>query len=136
MNKALEEYKNIVESFTSKPSNNIDDLIERLQDMKKNKNRVNLSLLMTGAVGMSCESGEILEIVKKVLFQGKELSDDTLYHIKREMGDILWYYMNTLRALNISFDEVMRENQQKLLNRYPEKQFTVQRSEERQANDL
>ena len=136
MNKALEEYKNIVESFTSKPSNNIDDLIERLQDMKKNKNRVNLSLLMTGAVGMSCESGEILEIVKKALFQGKELSDDTLYHIKREMGDILWYYMNTLRALNISFDEVMRENQQKLLNRYPEKQFTVLRSEERQANDL
>ena len=99
--------------------------------------KVNVSLLLTGAVGLSCEANEILEIVKKIIFQGKKLHDEkTLFHLKREAGDLFWYYINFLRSLDLPLEEVINENISKLNARYPEKKFSVYRSENREENDL
>jgi NTP pyrophosphatase (non-canonical NTP hydrolase) len=132
----LKEYSEMVQSVTSKPSNEIDVMIERLKELKKNNTNLNISLFLTGAIGLSCESGEILEIAKKTVFQGKEMSEQTLFHIKRELGDVFWYFMNTLRSLNLTLDDVIIENKNKLENRYPGKEFSVQHSEHRKENDL
>lgn len=136
----VKEYSEIVKSVTSPPSESIDAMIERLQDLKvksMEEHNVNVSLFMTGAVGLSCEANEILEIMKKIVFQGKPLHDEkVLFHLKREMGDILWYYVNTLRALGLTLEEVIEENVTKLNARYPEKKFSVFHSENRQENDL
>ena len=136
----IKEYSEIVQSVTSAPSESIDAMIERLQDLKAKSmetNEINVSLFMTGAVGLSCEANEILEIMKKIVFQGKPLHDEkVLFHLKREMGDLLWYYVNLLRSLGLSLEEVMEENVTKLNARYPEKKFSVFRSENRQENDL
>ena len=124
---SIKEYSKIVQSVTSSPSESIDALIERLQDLKAKSiedKTLNVSLLLTGAVGLSCEANEILEIVKKIIFQGKELHDEkVLFHLKREAGDLLWYYSNLLRSLGLSFEEVMQENITKLNSRYPEKKI-------------
>jgi NTP pyrophosphatase (non-canonical NTP hydrolase) len=97
---------------------------------------VNVSLLLTGAVGMSAEGGEFMEIVKKCIFQGKPLNEETQFHAKRELGDIMWYWINSCRALNIDPNDVIAENVRKLEARYPGGSFDAYYSENRQDGDL
>lgn len=130
----LEKYQEFVQGLTSKESNNLEDLIIRLQQLQQ-ENIVNPSLLLTGALGLSSESGELVEIVKKVLFQGKPLTEDTKFHLKRELGDIIWYWINACRALSLNPNDVIQENVNKLSARYPEG-FSVHYSENRKQGDL
>jgi NTP pyrophosphatase (non-canonical NTP hydrolase) len=96
----------------------------------------NPSLLLTGAVGISAEGGEFMEIVKKCIFQGKPMDEDTQFHAKRELGDIMWYWINSCRALNLDPNEVIAENVRKLEKRYPGGSFDAYYSENRQDGDL
>ena len=96
---------------------------------------VNIPLLLTAAIGMSSENGEFSEIVKKCVFQGKEFNRKERYHMKRELGDILWYLANAATALGYNLDEIMFENIEKLEARYPNG-FEVFRSENRAEGDL
>jgi NTP pyrophosphatase (non-canonical NTP hydrolase) len=91
---------------------------------------------MTAAIGLGSEGGELQEIVKKILFQGKPIDDDTVFHMKRELGDIIWYWVNACRALNLDPNDVIAENVRKLEARYPGGQFDVHYSENRKAGDL
>lgn len=129
----LESYSKFVSSYVSKPSNDLVCFHEQLQDLDKN---INASLLVTGSLGLSSETGEFNEIVKKILFQGKPLNQENIYHMKRELGDILWYWVNSCRALGISPTEVMIENVEKLKNRYPVGTFRTSDSEIRDKKDL
>ena len=135
MNKIdLNKYQDFVEAVTSAESNNSKDMkaaIDRLEE-----SGVNVSLLLTGAVGMSAEGGEFMEIVKKCIFQGKPLNEETQFHAKRELGDIMWYWINSCRALNIDPNEVIAENVRKLEARYPGGSFDAYYSENRQDGDL
>ena len=97
---------------------------------------VNIALLLTGAIGIASEGGEFSEIVKKCIFQGKPLDDETKFHIKRELGDIMWYWVNSCRALGIDPNEVVEENVNKLKSRYPGGEFDVHYSENRKEGDL
>ena len=85
---------------------------------------------------MLFRSGEFDEIIKKVVFQGKPLTEETKYHLMRELGDIAWYWINACRALNLDPNEVIKENVNKLINRYPAGKFDVHYSENRKENDL
>ena len=96
----------------------------------------NISLLLTGAIGIASEGGEFSEIVKKVTFQGKPMDDDTKFHMKRELGDIMWYWINSCRALDLDPNEVIAENVEKLKARYPGGSFDVYYSENRKEGDL
>jgi len=97
---------------------------------------INVPLLMTGSIGLTAEAGELIEIVKKMLFQGKPLTQENLFHMKRELGDIMWYWINTCRALELDPNEVIAENVRKLEARYPGGRFDVYHSENRKENDL
>ena len=96
----LNKYKNFVEKVTSIESNEVSSLIDRLQSLETDTG-VNISLLLTGSIGIASEGGEFSEIVKKCIFQGKPLDDDTRFHIKRELGDIAWYWINSCRGTRL-----------------------------------
>jgi len=106
MTVSLDKYKDFVEAVTSDASNDTEALSERLQRLEDETN-VNMALLLTSAIGMASEGGEFAEIVKKCVFQGKPLDSDTRFHIKRELGDVLWYWINGVRALGLDPNSVI-----------------------------
>lgn len=129
----INKYKQFVEGVTSSASNDLEAMIVRLRELNE---VCNISLLMTGAIGIASEGGEFSEIVKKCVFQGKPLTDETLFHIKRELGDIAWYFANACRAIGVNPSEVIEENVRKLESRYPGGHFDVYYSENRKEGDL
>tara|TARA_B100002019_G_scaffold130825_1_gene112400 strand:- start:28 stop:435 length:408 start_codon:yes stop_codon:yes gene_type:complete len=92
--------------------------------------------LLTAAVGMSAEAGEFTEVVKKIIFQGKPVNEENLFHLKRELGDIMWYVMQACMGLETCLDEIIEMNVDKLKARYPGGEFDVHYSENRQEGDL
>ena len=130
----LNKYKDFVAEVTSAQSNDTSDLVARLQQLEETN--VNMALLLTGAIGLSSEGGEFSEIVKKCIFQGKPLDKDTIFHLKRELGDVLWYWINSVRALGLDPNAVVEENINKLKARYPGGEFDTYYSENRKENDL
>jgi NTP pyrophosphatase (non-canonical NTP hydrolase) len=135
LNIDLNKYKEFVGEVTSEESNRMSDFMHRVQDLGATTN-VNIPLLMTAAIGLAAEGGEFCEIPKKVVFQGKPLDDDTIFHMKRELGDVMWYWMNACRALKLDPNEVIAENVKKLEKRYPGGSFDAFYSENRQEGDL
>lgn len=135
MNKQIDlnSYQNFVEVVTSDASNNLDAMSQRMNELNET---VNISLLMTGAVGLSAEGGELMEIVKKCVFQGKPMDEDTVFHMKRELGDIMWYMAQACIALNVTFEELVEMNVAKLEARYPGGSFNVHSSEVRVEGDI
>ena len=131
----LNKYKDFVEKVTSLQSNETGSLTEQLNNLERDSD-VNMSLLLTGGIGMASEGGEFNEIIKKCIFQGKPLNDETVYHLKRELGDIMWYWINSCRALGLDPNEVVEENVNKLKSRYPGGEFDVFYSENRKEGDL
>jgi len=128
----LNEYMRFVESVTSSASNNLDEFVSRTTIIN---DAVNAPLLLTAAIGLGSESGEFQEIVKKLFFQGKPLTSETMFHMKRELGDILWYWVNACRALGYEPRAVLQENIDKLTARYGTN-FSTERSEVRAEGDL
>ena len=131
----LNKYKDFVKEVTSEESNDTKKLYEHLRIVETTTG-VNLALLLTGAIGIASEGGEFSEIVKKCIFQGKPLDDETIFHAKRELGDIMWYWINSCRALGLDPNEVVEENVNKLKARYPSGEFDVHYSENRKEGDL
>nr|QMP82865.1 MAG: hypothetical protein [Caudoviricetes sp.] len=132
----LNRYKEFVASVTSNESNDLEFLINRLTSLKNEDPTINVALLLTGAMGLCSESGEFIEIVKKMVFQGKPLTEDNKRHMMLELSDIGWYWINACRALGVDPNDVIRENVNKLINRYPAGKFDVHYSENRQDGDL
>ncbi len=130
----LNKYVEFVNTTTSKPSKNFSEFADRLNDLEIQG--FPTERLLTAAVGMSAEAGEFTEIVKKIVFQGKPVNEENLFHLKRELGDIMWYVSQACLGLDISLEEVIQMNFEKLSARYPEGAFTIERSENRKEGDL
>lgn len=135
MNIDLNKYQNFVQAVTSDASNNTEVLIARMRELEQNEN-LNVALLNTASTGLASEGGEFSEIVKKMLFQGKPFNEENRFHMKRELGDIIWYWANACRALGYDPNEVIAENVTKLQSRYPGGSFDAWHSENRQQGDL
>jgi len=71
-----------------------------------------------------------------VLFQGKPFNEDTREHLKKELGDVIWYWANACNALNLDPNEVISENIEKLQARYPGGKFDAKYSENRKKGDI
>ena len=127
------KYLEFVEFVTSDASKNYDSFSKRLSEL--NDEGANIQRLLTAGVGINAEGGEFLEIVKKMIFQGKPWNEDNREHLIIELGDVLWYIAQACIALNISMDEVFHYNVTKLLKRYPEGVFDVFKSEVRSEDD-
>lgn len=140
----LNKYSSFVKEVTSQPSNDLTTFMDRLDDLDGNYDSatdshgpdVNVPLLITACLGLAAESGEFCEIPKKMLFQGKPLNDENVFHMKRELGDIMWYWVNACRALHLDPNDVIAENVRKLESRYPGGNFDAYYSENRQDGDL
>ena len=130
----LNKYQDFVQAVTSEPSNDLEAFITRVREL--DSLGVNVPLLLTSSVGMNAEGGEFSEIVKKMIFQGKPFNEENRFHMKRELGDIIWYWINACRALGYDPNEVIAENVKKLEARYPGGSFDAYYSENRKAGDL
>ena len=127
------KYVRFVSQVTSEESKNGVAFVNRIRDLEE---RSDIHRLLTAAVGMSAESGEFLEIVKKIIFQGKPYNEDNVKHLKIELGDVLWYVAQACMALDISLDEITDMNIDKLSKRFPDGHFSEYYSENRQEGDI
>ena len=132
--KIFETYCDFVTKVTSEPSLDVDSLKEVIEKIQ-NESEIDSPRILTAALGLSSEAGEFTEIVKKIFLQGKPADKDNVFHMKRELGDIMWYWVTACMALKLDPTEVILENQKKLEARYGEK-FTVDQSEVRAKGDL
>jgi len=130
----LDNYLKFVDLVTSEESKNYDKLIERYEDLKTAG--CNIARLDTAASGLVAESGEFMEIVKKMKFQGKPYNEANKEHLMIELGDVLWYAANACMALGVRMEEVIIRNTVKLAARYPDEEFSVEKSENRADGDL
>ena len=128
------KYIEFVRQTTSPASSDFNKLIERMQEL--DGEGVKLTHLLTFALGASAEMGEAVEIIKKCLFQGKPFNEDAKTWISKELGDVLYYIGQFCIAMDISFEEIMQINYEKLSARYPEGVFSVHRSENRKEGDI
>ena len=129
------KYLDFVKGVTSDPSLDWPVLAARLSELEVTDD-CNVSQLLTAALGLSAEAGEFTEVVKKIFLQGKPYTEENVFHMKRELGDICWYLAQACMALDTTFDEVIEMNVEKLKARYPGGEFDVHKSENRKEGDL
>ena len=139
----LNKYKDFVEAVTSKASNDLTTFMDRCDELDGNYigdgvhgPDINVPLLLTACLGLAAEGGEFIEVPKKMFFQGKPLTEAEVFHLKRELGDVMWYWINACRALNLDPNEVIAENVRKLESRYPGGSFDAHYSENRKEGDI
>ena len=129
----FKRYQTFVDAVTSDASTDFLALSDRLVAL--DEKGANIERLLTAGVGINAEGGEFLEIIKKMVFQGKPWNDDNREHLIIELGDLMWYVAQACMALGVSFDDVIARNVKKLEKRYPEGAFDVYFSENRAADD-
>ena len=129
----FDKYSHFVDAVTSDSSKDFVSLADRLGEL--DREGANIERLTTAGVGLAAESGEFLEIVKKMVFQGKPWNDDNREHLIIELGDVMWYVAQACMALDVPFDDVIRGNVKKLEKRYPGGSFSVEKSEVRAKGD-
>ena len=130
----FKKYTQFVDGVTSDESKDFLALSDRLVAL--DEKGANIERLMTGAIGINAEGGEVMEIVKKLVFQGKAWDNETREHLIKELGDTLWYVVQCLIALETDLDEVVSKNVAKLEKRYPGGLFDPWYSENRHEGDI
>ena len=130
----FKKYEQFVDAVTSDSSKDFVALADRMGEL--DRQGACIERLTTAGIGLAAESGEFLEIVKKMVFQGKPWNDDNREHLIIELGDVMWYVAQACMALDISFDEVIERNIKKLEKRYPGGKFDINYSEVRAEDDL
>ena len=130
----FKKYEEFVSAVTSEASTNFVDFADRIGEL--DREGANIERLLTAGVGLAAESGEFLEIVKKMVFQGKPYNDDNREHLIIELGDVMWYAANACMALGVRMEEVIIRNTVKLAARYPDEEFSVEKSENRADGDI
>ena len=128
------KYVEFVDAVTSQQSKEHEAFVYRVQELEGQG--FPSERLLTASVGMCAEAGEFTEVVKKIVFQGKPVNEDNLFHLKRELGDIMWYVMQACMGLGTDLNEIIEMNVEKLASRYPDGAFDVHFSENRKAGDV
>jgi len=130
----LNKYKEFVDAVTSDQSKDNETFVKNWNML--NMENVNMPRLLTASCGLGAEAGEFTEIVKKCMFQGKPMNEDNIYHMKRELGDIMWYWMQGCMALDVDPNIIIQMNIDKLKARYPGGDFDAHYSENRVDGDI
>ena len=129
--KSVIDHRKFVDSVTSEATKDCDTFIERLDELQDTPKFNVPQRVLTGAIGICSEGGELLDIVKKVIFQGKQPTAELRVKLKNELGDVMWYVQQILIAMDWTLDEVLAENTRKLSGRYPDG-FDAEKSENRE----
>ena len=130
----FDKYALFVDGVTSDSSKDYKSFLDSIEYLDGEGS--NVQRLLTAAVGISAEGGEFMEIVKKMVFQGKPWDEHNRKHLIIELGDVMWYVMQACKALHVTLDEVIECNVDKLKKRYPGGEFNVYQSENRKEGDL
>ena len=130
----FKRYETFVDAVTSDASKDFVNLADRLVEL--DREGANIERLLTAGVGINAEGGEFLEIVKKMVFQGKPWNAANKHHLVTELGDLMWYVTQACMALDVSMEDVIATNVKKLEKRYPGGSFDIFYSENRQEGDL
>jgi NTP pyrophosphatase (non-canonical NTP hydrolase) len=133
MSEFLDDYVSFVDSVTSDNSKRSDVFFDALDKIEEKG--IAPERILTASIGMSSEAGEFSDIIKKIVFQGKEVNEETIRHLKLELGDVMWYISQACMALNVSLEEVIRMNIEKLEKRYPGG-FEAVRSNNKSQDDI
>ena len=88
--------------------------------------------VLNGCLGLAGESGEVLDMVKKWVFHEKDLDKD---HLKKELGDVMWYVAMLCESFGFDLDEILQMNVDKLKARYPEG-FDPEKANNRKPEDV
>ena len=131
-----QKYTEFVDAVTSKESIDYISFYSRCFEIQKDPDGIPVHRLLTAALGICAEGGEFTEVVKKMVFQGKPVNDENIFHMKRELGDIMWYVAQACMALDTDFNEIIEMNVEKLKARYPGGEFDVHYSENRKEGDV
>ena len=133
----LKDYEKFVSSTISPASSDFNSLMVRLEELNTESKEFGVKIpeLITAQAGLTAEAGEFTEVVKKILFQGKPLNEENVFHMKRELGDICWYLAVAASALGTTLDEIVVMNVEKLSARYPQG-FEIVKSEVRVEGDV
>jgi NTP pyrophosphatase (non-canonical NTP hydrolase) len=129
------KYIEFVRQTTSPASSDLGALLTRISELEAMFD-ADVPRLITAAFGLSAEAGEFTEVVKKIILQGKPYTEENVFHMKRELGDICWYLSQAFMSLDTNFEEILQMNYEKLSARYPEGTFDVYKSENRVEGDL
>ena len=129
----LEDYVSFVDEVTSDQSKDLVEMVQALEILEEQE--VNPARLLTAGIGMSGEVGEFNEIIKKCLFQGKAMDEERIIHLRKELGDVMWYIAQACLALDTNIEEIINMNTVKLESRYPGG-FDAFRSENRKEGDI
>ena len=130
----LEEYTDFVDKVTSESSKSSDKMRERIEYL--NSRDIEMSRLLTAGIGLSGEVGEFNEIMKKIMFQEKTFDDVAHEHMKKELGDVMWYVAQACLALKVDLVDVINANKEKLSKRFPQKQFNEKDDANRDLGDF
>lgn len=130
----LNKYAKFVDGVTSKSSTDLETFIARVREL--DAAGMDVPRALTAGIGLASEGGEFDEIIKKIVFHGKEYNQDNIFHMKRELGDVIWYWANACIALGLDPNDVIAENVVKLEARYPGGIFSVWHSENRRDGDI
>jgi NTP pyrophosphatase (non-canonical NTP hydrolase) len=133
MSEFLDDYVSFVDRVTSDNSKRSDAFFDSLDKIEEQG--IAPERILTASIGMSSEAGEFSDIIKKIVFQGKEVNEETIRHLKLELGDVMWYISQACMALNVSLEEVIRMNIEKLEKRYPGG-FEAVRSNNKSQDDI
>ena len=129
-------YMEFVNAVTSEESRDYIPVNSRCFEIQSGDDGIPIHRLITAALGMGAESGEFTEVVKKIVFQGKPVNEDNIFHMNRELGDIMWYVAQACMSLDTTIDEIIEMNVEKLQARYPGGSFDVHHSENRAEGDV
>ena len=113
----MQDYIKFVDKVTSDQSKSMEPFLARLLALHSEGFVPQRTL--TAAIGLASEAGEFSEIIKKIVFQGKSFDDEAKEHMKKELGDCLWYIAQACMSLGLSFQELFDGNIEKLSSRYP-----------------
>ena len=131
-----DSYMEFVNAVTSEESKDYIPFNSRCFEIQSGDDGIPIHRLITAALGMGAESGEFTEVVKKIVFQGKPVNEDNIFHMKRELGDVMWYVAQACMSLDTTIDEIIEMNVEKLQARYPGGSFDVHHSENRAEGDV
>lgn len=78
-------------------------------------------------MGLAGESGEVIDLLKKVIHHGHPLTDQIKKKVHEEIGDVMHYVAGLCTMMGFTLEEVCEGNIDKLERRYPSG-FSTERS--------
>ena len=94
------------------------DLSEYQRESRRTAEYPREAWLAYPALGLAGEAGEVAEHAKKAIRgDAGKVSDERRAAMSKELGDVLWYVAQLASELDLSLDDIAKQNLEKLFSR-------------------